>query len=77
NWLDINNKKAEVIAGQYRLEVLQEYIKQTGSSLKELYIYAFFKYNLLIVYIADILPSKLNIKLQLNRQNLAISNSYS
>lgn len=37
NWLDINDEKAEVMAGQHRLEALREYVKQTGSGSEELW----------------------------------------
>lgn len=38
DWLVVNpNDKAEVMAGQHRIEAMREYIKQTGANSKELW----------------------------------------
>lgn len=85
NWLDINDEKAEVMAGQHRLEALREYVKQTGSGPEELWwVCEFYNrgkylYDSSIQYpnsISDTLPVELNIKLRLNRQNLALPDSH-
>ena len=38
DWLVVNpNEKAEVMAGQHRIEAMREYVKQTGADSKELW----------------------------------------
>lgn len=36
NWKDINDEKPEVIAGQHRIEALQQYVRQTDGDVRDL-----------------------------------------
>lgn len=35
NWAEVNDKRPEVMAGQHRIEALQEYAKRTGADPDE------------------------------------------
>lgn len=37
DWLDVNDEKPEVMAGQHRIAALQKYVEQTGSPKTELW----------------------------------------
>ncbi|WAO91830.1 Hypothetical protein NCS54_00931300 [Fusarium falciforme] len=70
DWLLVNpNEKAEVMAGQHRIEAMREYVKQTGTDSKELWWTC-------IIYDRDQIPAEINVKLRVNRRDLSLPDSH-
>ncbi|KAI8664154.1 hypothetical protein NCS55_00922900 [Fusarium keratoplasticum] len=70
DWLVVNpNEKAEVMAGQHRIEAMREYVKQMGADSKELWWTC-------IIYDRDQIPAEINVKLRVNRRDLSLPDSH-
>jgi hypothetical protein len=37
NWMDVNDEKPEVLAGQHRIEALRQYVKKSDGDVKDLW----------------------------------------
>ncbi|KFA53719.1 hypothetical protein S40293_09646 [Stachybotrys chartarum IBT 40293] len=69
HWAQFNEERPEIMSGQHRIEALREYVKKTGSSPDELWWVC-------KTYDKDTLPIDLDIKLRVNRQDLALPDSH-
>ncbi|KAL2678846.1 hypothetical protein Neosp_009598 [[Neocosmospora] mangrovei] len=70
DWLVVNpNEKAEVMAGQHRIEAMREYVKQTKADSKELWWTC-------IIYDGDQIPAEIDVKLRVNRRDLSLPDSH-
>ncbi|KAF6802830.1 hypothetical protein CPLU01_16139, partial [Colletotrichum plurivorum] len=69
HWADVNHGKAEVMAGQHRIEALREYVKETRAPDSELWWTC-------ELYDKDRLPRDLNIKLRVNRRDPSLPDNH-
>ncbi|KAF5483067.1 hypothetical protein CGCS363_v015037 [Colletotrichum siamense] len=68
-WAEVNGGKAEVMAGQHRIQALREYIKEMGAAGPQ-------PWWTCELYDKDRLPYDLNVELRVNRRDPSLPNSH-
>jgi len=69
DWILVNGTKAELLAGNHRVEALKEYLRRTKSEGKE-------RWWICDLYDKEALPTHLHIKLRANREDPILPDSH-
>ncbi|KAF4474785.1 hypothetical protein CGGC5_v016501 [Colletotrichum fructicola Nara gc5] len=69
HWAEVSGGKAEVMAGQHRIQALREYVKETGAPGSDLWWAC-------ELYDKDRLPRDLNVKLRVNRRDPSLPDNH-